>query len=77
MQTTVSILGMSSAHSVCAVFTALAGVSGIDRADVTLGNAVVEHDGTVTVEAIREAIAIAGYEIGETIENRRVLPLAQ
>ncbi|MDQ6717428.1 MAG: cation transporter [Gemmatimonadota bacterium] len=77
MQTTVSIQGMSSAHAVRAVFTALAGVSGIDRADVTLGRAVIDHDGTVTVEAIREAVAIAGFEIGEAEENRRVLPLAQ
>lgn len=77
MQTTVSIQGMSSAHAVRAVFTALAGVSGIDRADVTLGRAVIDHDGTVTVEAISEAVAIAGFEIGEVSENRRILPLAQ
>ena len=77
MQTTVSIQGMSSAHAVRAVFTALAGVSGIDRADVTLGKTVIDHDGTVTVEAIRAAVAIAGFEIGEAQENRRMLPLAQ
>ena len=77
MQTTVSIHGMSSAHAVRAVFTALAGVNGIDRADVTLGEAVIDHDGTVTVKAIRDAIAIAGFEIGEATENRRTLPIAQ
>ncbi len=77
MQTTVSIKGMSSAHAVRAVFTALSGVSGIDRADVTLGKVVIDHDGTVTVEAIREAVAVAGFEIGEAAENRRILPLAQ
>ena len=77
MQTTVSIQGMSSAHAVRAVFTALAGVNGIDRADVSLGKAVIDHDGTVTVAAIRDAVAIAGYEIGEVAENRRILPLAQ
>ena len=76
MQTTVSIHGMSSAHAVRAVFTALAGVSGIERADVKMGAAVIDHDGTVTVERIREAIAVAGYEIGETTENRRALPIA-
>jgi len=75
MQTTVSIRGMSSTHAVRAVFTALAGVSGIDRADVSLGRAVIDHDGTVTIEAIRDAIAIAGFEIGDASENRRVLPL--
>lgn len=77
MQTTVSIQGMSSAHAVRAVFTALAGVRGIDRADVTLGSAVIEHDGTVTVDAIRDAISIAGFEIDGTTENRRTLPIAQ
>jgi copper chaperone CopZ len=77
MQTTVSIRGMSSAHAVRAVFTALAGVAGIDRADVSLGKAVIEHDGSVTVDAIRDAIAIAGFEAGEASENRRVLPIAQ
>jgi copper chaperone CopZ len=76
MQTTVSISGMRSAHAVRAVFTALAGVSGIVRADVTLGRAIIEHDGTVSVEAIREAISIAGFESGEVSENRRALPIA-
>jgi copper chaperone CopZ len=75
MQTTVFIEGMSSPHAVRAVFTALAGVGGIDRADVSLGRAVIEHDGTVTIEAIRDAVALAGFEIGEASENRRVLPL--
>jgi copper chaperone CopZ len=75
MQTTVFIEGMSSPHAVRAVFTALAGVGGIDRADVSLGRAVIEHDGMVTIEAIRDAVALAGFEIGEASENRRVLPL--
>lgn len=77
MQTTVLIQGMSSAHAVRAVFTALAGVGGIDRADVSLGKAVIEHDGTVTVAAIGEAVALAGFEIGDVSESRRILPLAQ
>lgn len=77
MQTTVSIHGMSSTHAVRAIFTALAGVSGIERADVTLGRAVIEHDGSVTVAAIRDAVALAGFEIGDATENRRILPLAQ
>lgn len=77
MQTVVSIHGMSSAHAVRAVFTALAGVRGIDRADVTLGKAVIDHDGTVTVDAIRDAVSVAGFEIGDATENRRTLPIAQ
>ena len=39
VQTTVSISGMSCAHCVRAVFTSLAGVAGIDRADVSIGKA--------------------------------------
>ncbi len=67
---------MTCAHCVRAVFTSLAGVPGIHRADVTIGQAVIEHDGTVTPEQIRDAIAVAGYTVDETKENRRNLPLA-
>ena len=47
MTTTVSISGMTCAHCVRAVFTSLAGVAGIKRADVSIGRAVIEHDGIV------------------------------
>ena len=76
MQTTASISGMTCAHCVRAVFTSLAGVDGIDRADVSIGQAVIEHDGTVTPEAIRAAVAIAGYEVTDFSTGRRNLPLA-
>jgi copper chaperone CopZ len=76
MTTTVSVSGMTCAHCVRAVFTSLAGVRGIERADVTIGQAVIEHDGTVTAEQIRDAIAVAGYTVDETRDNRRTLPLA-
>jgi copper chaperone CopZ len=76
MRTTVSISGMSCAHCVRAVFTSLAGVEGIDRADVSIGQAVIEHDGTVTLDQIRDAISIAGYEVTESVVDRRTLPLA-
>ncbi|MBA3466738.1 MAG: heavy-metal-associated domain-containing protein [Gemmatimonadaceae bacterium] len=76
MVTTASISGMTCAHCVRAVFTALAGVPGIDRADVSIGKAVIEHDGSVTREAIRDAVAVAGYEVGETTDDRRTLPVA-
>jgi copper chaperone CopZ len=66
---------MSCAHCVRAVFTALAGVPGIDRADVSIGKAVIEHDGSVTPQAIRDAIAIAGYEVVDARDDRRTLPL--
>ena len=76
MQTTASISGMTCAHCVRAVFTSLAGVEGIERADVSIGRAVIEHDGTVTPEEIRAAIAVAGYEVTDFTNDRRTLPLA-
>lgn len=76
MRTTASIAGMTCAHCVRAVFTSLAAVPGIDRADVSIGKAVVEHDGSVTPEAIRDAIAVAGYEVTGTNDDRRTLPIA-
>ena len=75
MVTTAKIDGMSCAHCVRAVFTALGGVPGVSRADVSIGQAVIEHDGTVTPEAIREAISIAGYDVAEFREDRRTLPV--
>ena len=67
--------GRNRQHCVRAVFTALAGVRGIDRADVRIGSVDVEHDGTVTIEQIREAVEIAGYSVRAGETNRRVLPL--
>jgi copper chaperone CopZ len=76
MLTTATIDGMSCAHCVRAVFTSLAGVPGIERADVSLGQAVIEHDGSVTADAIRDAIAIAGYQVTGTRDDKRSLPIA-
>ena len=66
---------MSSPHCIRAVFTALTPVEGILSADVALGSVVVEHDGGATVEALREAIAVAGYEALPLAEERRRLPV--
>ncbi|MFL5487226.1 MAG: heavy-metal-associated domain-containing protein [Gemmatimonadaceae bacterium] len=76
MTTNVSISGMSCVHCVRAVFTALSGVKGIERADVAIGRAIIEHDGSVTHEQIRDAVAVAGYEITDFKTDRRTLPLA-
>lgn len=75
MVTTAKINGMSCAHCVRAVFTALGGVPGVSRADVSIGQAVIEHDGSVTPEAVREAISIAGYDVAEFRDDRRTLPV--
>ena len=73
MRTRLRILGMSTPHCIRAVFTALTPVEGILSADVVLGSVAVEHDGRATAEALREAIAVAGYEVVETVEERRQL----
>ena len=75
MVTTARINGMSCSHCVRAVFTALGGVPGISRADVSIGQAVIEHDGSVTQDAIREAISIAGYDVADFRDDRRALPV--
>jgi copper chaperone CopZ len=75
MVSTVTISGMSCAHCTRAVFTSLSGVEGISRADVSIGKAVIEHDGSVSAEAIREAISIAGYEVVDVRDDRRTLPV--
>ena len=75
MLTTARIDGMTCAHCVRAVFTALGGVEGVSRADVSIGQAIIEHDGSVTNEAIREAISIAGYEVADFRDDRRTLPV--
>ena len=66
---------MSCAHCVRAVFTALGGVEGISRADVSIGQAVIEHDGSVSHDSIARAISIAGYEVAEFRDDRRTLPV--
>ena len=77
MPTTKALIsGMTCAHCVRAVFTSLAGVKGIERADVSIGQAVIEHDGSVTPEQIRQAVAVAGYEVTDTTAERRTLPIA-
>jgi hypothetical protein len=35
----------------------------------------VEHDGRVTMEQLRDAVAVAGYTVREGETNRRALPL--
>jgi copper chaperone CopZ len=76
MITRVRIEGMSCQHCVRAVFTSLAAVEGIARADVSIGAAEVEHDGRVTVEQLTEAVSVAGYAVVDGQTDRRRLPLA-
>jgi copper chaperone CopZ len=66
---------MSCQHCVQAVFTALTPVKGILSADVTIGSVVIEHDGRATVDALRAAIGVAGYDAVLAAEERRQLPI--
>ena len=75
MLTHLRVDGMTCQHCVRAVFTALAGVPGIERADVRIGSVDIEHDGTVTLGQIREAVEVAGYTVRAAETNRRALPL--
>ena len=75
MVTTLHISGMTSVHAVRAVFTALAGVEGVERADVAIGRATVEHDGRATPAVLAHAINVAGYEVQDWKEDRRSLPI--
>jgi copper chaperone CopZ len=71
----IRIAGMRSPHCVQAVFTALTPVEGITLAEVAPGSATIDHDGRATVAAVREAIAVCGYEVVEVDEDRRRLPV--
>ena len=66
---------MTCQHCVNAVFTALTPVDGIIAAEVELGLVTVEHDGRTTVDALRAAIAVAGYEAALASEERQQLPI--
>ena len=68
---------LPSVHAVRAVFTALQGVEGIVRADVSLGRATIEHDGRATASRLREAIATAGYVVTEIVEEKRRLAVRE
>lgn len=75
MITRLRIDGMSCARCVQAVFTALTPVPGILSAQVSVGAAIIEHDGRATLDALREAVAVAGYEVSLVNEDRRTLPV--
>jgi copper chaperone CopZ len=66
---------MTSVHATRAIFTALAGVDGVLKGEVERGRAMIEHDGRVTLQQLKEAIALAGFDVTEAREERRVLPL--
>jgi copper chaperone CopZ len=74
MITHIRIGGMSCQHCVNAVFTSLTPVPGIISAQVSIGGAVIEHDGRATPELLRAAIEDAGYQVEGFEEEKRRLP---
>ena len=77
MLSTLHIDGMRTVHCVRAVFTSLAGVPGIERADVTIGRAELAHHSPLRFEVLREAIAAAGYVLRLVDVDGRKLPVRQ
>ena len=75
MITRLRIGGMSCQRCVQAVFTSLTPVPGIVSAEVSIGGAVIEHDGQATMEALREAIDASGYDVTLAEDERRRLPI--
>jgi copper chaperone CopZ len=72
MRTTLR-LRLPSIHAIRAVYTALQSVEGIAHADVSRGGATIEHDGRATAKRLRDAVASAGFEVVEIVEERRRL----
>ena len=65
MKTVLQIEGMSCAHCVQHVKTALEGIAGVKSADVNLKekSASVEHSDAVTLAAMKAAVEEAGFEV--------------
>jgi copper chaperone CopZ len=72
MRTTLH-LKLPSVHAVRAIYTALQSVEGITEANVSRHAAVIEHDGRATANLLRDAVASAGCEVLEVVEERRRL----
>ena len=79
MRTTATIPAMRGEYAKQAVFTALTPLEGIVRVDLASGidggTLVVEHDGRVTADALRDAIGVSGYDVTRVDEDRRALTL--
>ena len=75
MITRLRIGGMSCQRCVQAVFTSLTPVPGIVSAQVSIGSAVIDHDGRATIEALRTAIDASGYSVTLADDERRRLPI--
>jgi copper chaperone CopZ len=66
---TLSISGMSCGHCVTAVTESLAAVPGVTVRDVTIGQAVIDVDRTVTQAQLASAVEDAGYALDPASES--------
>jgi copper chaperone CopZ len=73
MRLRVTIADMLSVHARQAVFTALAGVSGVRWAEVEMGSALVECDETAREGEIRAAVEEVGCRV---VGIRKELPIS-
>jgi copper chaperone CopZ len=73
MITRLTIPDMTTIHATRAIETALAMVPGISRYEIARGTATIVHDGRATADALREAVAVAGFDIAELQEDARRL----
>jgi hypothetical protein len=55
--------GMLSVHASRALYTALAGVKGVERADVRMGIAIIDADATVREADLRAAASDVGLTV--------------
>jgi hypothetical protein len=78
MRFEVIIDGMLAVHAKHAVFTALAAVEGLRRADVELGRAELElsagAEPDAVCRAVSEAVEAAGFRVGSIRSLARTLP---
>jgi copper chaperone CopZ len=63
MQLRLTIDGMLAVHAKNALYTALGGVAGVRSADVEVGGALLECEGTVDEAALRAAIEAVGFRL--------------
>lgn len=63
---TIKVQGMSCNHCVMAVEKALNGIGGVTgvKVDLNKGEVSFEEQGTVAMDAVKQAIEKAGYTVG-------------
>jgi copper chaperone len=59
-----TVVGMSCDHCVLSVTEEVGAVAGVERVAVELANGRMTVAGDASEEAVREAVAEAGYEVG-------------